>query len=338
MSANGATETAPPLRSSKRKRDQVSYLDDDYFDELDLPEPQPEEDEDEVSNAEEDEAYGRKRSKKVAKTAKKKAKKTPKAKKVKPFRFLDLSAELRNEIYERALTEPDGLTLISKSTDNRRQIQRGSITVTRSDHYYGQAYRRGWWRRRHGKESVESNRERSLSPNLLATNRQIRAEASSYLYKQEIIMADMHALQGFVANIGSYNRGLVNNITIRGWTEGPHNYAAFSMLQFCENLESLYFDCTLGWYRRPKVLARQIYRDAHIFLENMSRLKGGDEDAVEIIQFGAWHFNNKRVASTRYPDRSGFDTVGGGEPEFDQDQRDVFDKELLKMLVKATKR
>lgn len=60
MSANGMTETAPPLRSSKRKRDQVSYLDDDYFDELDLPETQPEDDEDEVSDAEEDEAYGRK--------------------------------------------------------------------------------------------------------------------------------------------------------------------------------------------------------------------------------------------------------------------------------------
>lgn len=110
---------------------------------------------------------------------------------------------------------------MSRLAGNRRQVQRGSITVTDSQHYYGKDHRRDSWVRRTARtRTVEDNRIRSLVPNLLATNRQVRAEANTYLYKQEIIMADTHALQGFLATIGPYNRQLLSSITLRGWTEG----------------------------------------------------------------------------------------------------------------------
>lgn len=165
-------------------------------------------------------------TKKALKKKSKRAKTAPKPKKVKPFRFLDLSAELRNEIYELALTEPDGLTLIAKASENRRSIQRGAIAVSTDKDYYGKAQRRPSWRWRQNRDtrttSIEYNAQRSLVPNLLATCKQIRSEGSSYLYKQEIILADMHALHLFAASIGTHNRQLLTELTIRGWTEGTN--------------------------------------------------------------------------------------------------------------------
>lgn len=281
------------------------------------------------------------------------AKKEPNLpKKTKPFRFMDLTAELRNEIYEVALTEPDGLTLVTKRAGHRRSIQRGPISVSEDKNYYGKVRRRPphLIHRQEGVRSEQYTNVRSLVPNLLAASKQIRDEGSSYLYKQEFILADTKALHLFVATIGSHNRQLLARLTIRGWTEGTHtqitasnvtlanevqlsgghNFGAFTMLQFCPNLQCLFFDCTLSRYRLPRDLARQIYCDSHLFLDAICVAQARPDAALEILRFGDWHFNKKR---------SPFDfQVADGDPEFDQSQRDEFDRELRKLLTTGVRR
>lgn len=151
-----------------------------------------------------------------------------KDKKVKPFRFLDLSAELRNRIYEFALVEPSELTLVARTKNYRRGIIRGAIDVAENPRHYGKKYRYRYYDwRSEGQGNDESeepkNDERSLIPNLLAVNRQIRDEASSYLYKQELILEDTNALHIFLACIGPSNRELLTNVTIRGWGVGKYS-------------------------------------------------------------------------------------------------------------------
>jgi hypothetical protein len=51
-------------------------------------------------------------------------------------------------------------------------------------------------------------------------NKQIREEASTVLYKQEIILEDTTALFNFISTIGDYNRQLVSDLTIRSWGQG----------------------------------------------------------------------------------------------------------------------
>lgn len=188
---------------------------------------------------------------------KKKVKKTPKAKKpkaVKPFRFMDLPAvsssgfveissltikqELRDQIYDLALTEPAGMTVVSRTKGLRRIVQRGMIAIEEGTHYSGKqqpAYR-GFWGHRMRVASdatyIGTGRRANLTPNLCAVNRQLREEASSILYKQEIVLEDTTALHVFVTAIGSFNRQLLAQVTVKGWgirkSTKSHNFAAFA--------------------------------------------------------------------------------------------------------------
>lgn len=269
-----------------------------------------------------------------------------KKKKQEPFRFLDLTAELRNEIYELALVEPNGLTLLSRTKSSRRSVTRGAISIIENQYYYGKSRRCRWYSG--SATSTEAHHDRMLVPNLLAVNQQIREEASSYLYKQDIILEDTTALLQFIATIGPYNRQLVNHIVVRGWGGGKflaayttrtrvdladtlegggvtrgHNFSALTMLASCTNLDSLYFDCTIGhhWESKPlQKLAGQIYRDAHHFLEAYARVNGLDS-ALKVIQFGDRQFAKDPKAK---------------DLEFDQSKRDIFEKELERLMKKGS--
>lgn len=142
---------------------------------------------------------------------------------MKPFRFLDLPAELRDEIYDLALTEPDGITLVAQTKNYRRTVTRGEIATEDGNYYYGRRLHRRSWRSRNQRDSQKSvigESTRHLVPNLLAVNKQIRDEASSILYKQEIILEDTTALHIFITQIGDYNCRLLSDITIKGWGQG----------------------------------------------------------------------------------------------------------------------
>ena len=115
---------------------------------------------------------------------KKKIKPTPKPKKEKPFRFLDLPPELRDMIYEMALTDVNGVGIVAKTRGYRRTAGRGPV-------YASYSYRRsGWgWGRRQLKHDSTSvvDAETKFVPALLAVNKQINLEGINYLYGQDFV-------------------------------------------------------------------------------------------------------------------------------------------------------
>jgi len=209
---------------------------------------------------------------------------TPKPKKAdKPFPFLALPAELRDFIYELALVEPEGLTLVSKTKSYRRTVGRGVVHKTDASGYSTQ-------------EIAEQSGD--LVPNLLAVNKQIHAEAIGYLYKQPIVLHDTMALHTFIAAIGT-NRLQLTDVIVRGWGygRGAHkasNVAALTILAGCTNLKSLDLDCNIGWSRTPKQLARQLYRDGHYFLEAYGAANGSKDAALKVLKVGKMNTENGR--------------------------------------------
>ncbi|KJX95458.1 hypothetical protein TI39_contig4112g00007 [Zymoseptoria brevis] len=243
-------DSTKTTRSSKRKRTQVSYSADEYFDALDMDSNEAAAEvaggdklsPDDVDQAADDgddrpEDGEFTRNGKGKAPPKKKVKKAPQSKKrkpkdEKPFRFMDLPPELRDEIYDLCLTEPGGLVLVSKRKDFRKTIVRGIITTETGKAYRGK-YRREKPHRRWGYyqppamvrgkvKNYGSNisPDQKLVPNLLAVNKQIREEASSVLYKQNIMLEDTIALFNFMTTIGDYNRQLVSTLIIKGWGQG----------------------------------------------------------------------------------------------------------------------
>lgn len=128
----------------------------------------------------------------------------------KTFPFLSLPAELRDQIYELALTNSDGITVVARTKAGRRTVRRGMIVNTKR-------HLRGFF----NINSIEvPKQDNKLSPRLLEVNKQIRSEGVGWLYKQPIILESTMALHSFVATIGSTNRQIVTDLTIKGWGSG----------------------------------------------------------------------------------------------------------------------
>nr|OQO23779.1 hypothetical protein B0A51_06728 [Rachicladosporium sp. CCFEE 5018] len=190
----------------------------------------------------------------------------------KPFRFLDLPAELRDMIYELALTDTHGISLVPRLKAGRR-------TATRSMVYGEDAYNNnyGYWRRRRARylkrdAQEEAPKENDLSPALLLANKQIYSEGINFLYNQDFIFDDTVTLFQFLAVIGVRNQPRLLNLEIKRWGSGrgkdkAMNHGAFALLAPAVNLESILIDSSIHWRAQPKKLAAQIYRDAHHFLE-----------------------------------------------------------------------
>ncbi|EME44988.1 hypothetical protein DOTSEDRAFT_79145 [Dothistroma septosporum NZE10] len=340
--------------TGKRKRNQVSYAIDEYFDniEMDAAIPVAADSDDVQSDADndgDDTTFGARKSRGKGRPKKKcRLTKAKKPKKEKPFRFLDLPAELRDEIYELALTDVDGLALVLRTKSYRRVVARGVIEVEggsgSSSYYYGKKRRQSRWARYYDRNNDNDTDKisapvRSLVPNLLATCQQIRAEGGSYLYKQEIILEDMTALQTFVAQIGQYNRDMLTDITVKGWGTGRgvhkgNNYSAFCLLASCTGLKELFLDCALGWYRNPKQLATQIFRDGHYFLEAYAAANGGIDAAVNLIQLDEeWHFDSSKRSSRYGHYNYGREDNGGNRSkEAEQSLKEEFQNELRALM------
>lgn len=139
---------------------------------------------------------------------------------------MDLPPELRDEIYDLALTDSE-IAIVSHMRKHRRSADRGIITCETGPTYYGK--KKAGVRRRWGyySRSIRNPRDdrkiitlgharKELIPNLLAVSKQIREEASSVLYKQELLFEDMTALFTFVTAIGPYNRQLLSDIVVKG--------------------------------------------------------------------------------------------------------------------------
>ena len=209
----------------------------------------------------------------------------------KPFPFLSLPAELRDYIYELALTDDNGISLVSKTKAFRRTIARGFVHSCDS---YSDG-RGGFIPNDDNDEACEPTYN-SLAPNLLAANKQLRSEGLGYLYKQPIILEDTMALHTFLTAIGPTNRLQLSNLSVKGWGSGrgthkAMNVAAFAMLAGCTNLRVLNLACRIGWLRQPKHLAQQLYRDGHYFFEAYGSANGRRDAAVKVLQLDSWNFD-----------------------------------------------
>lgn len=235
-----------------------------------------------------------------------KAKKTPKAKEPKPFRFLDLPPELRDIIYEMALTEHNGVSIIACERRYRHSVRRGEV-------YVPEAYRRGYFKKRLLPDQQElSPIETKFIPAMLALNKQINAEAITYLYGHDFVFQNSAALHCFLATVGPRNQQRLINVDIMDWgREGAAkamNYSSMALMAGATNLKSLRFLCDVGyWSTRPHRVARRLFRDAALFLEAYGRANGRKDAAVDII-----HVSETSFQHWRWPQSDS--TAGADEP------------------------
>ncbi|KAK4542477.1 hypothetical protein LTR36_006729 [Oleoguttula mirabilis] len=300
-------DSTAPLQTvtlpAKRKRAQVSYLDED--DELDgllgVDNDRNQDAEDE--SGDDDVTYGsRKRVKKAS--SRKKAKTScgsKAAKDQKPFSFMLLPPELRDQIYELALIDPNGISLVSKTKSYRRTVTRAAIPENDSRWYYGRRRRQPYSQSSQSTQTETAHNP--LTPALLAVSKQIRSETLGYLYQQPIALEDTHALHSFLALIGS-NRSMVTDLTVKGWGtgRGTHhamNFCAFPLLGLCTHLRTLFLDCSIGWHRNPQGLARQIFRDSHHFFEAYGAANGKKDAAVDLLELSDANYDLTRHGCAR---------------------------------------
>lgn len=114
-------------------------------------------------------------------------------------------------IYEMALTDANGVSIVSMLKAQRRTVRRGAV-------YDSDQYNYTWSRRRRylntGSQET-APKETSLVPSLLAVNKQIYAEGVNYLYGQEFCFEDTTALHHFLATIGIRNQPRLIDLTVK---------------------------------------------------------------------------------------------------------------------------
>lgn len=217
--------------------------------------------------------------------------------------------ELRNQIYEFALTDPHGIHLRSSTSKTRRGVVIRCIPADcrqprRSYRRLGQNY--------------------PLSLALLSTCKAIYAEAAPIFYSQRFTFVDNYVLHGFLMNRSPATTGLLRDISIKHWcTDSEHksiNLPAFQLLRDAVNLWRLKIDCRVSWtsteaitvslpaqQRQSKIaacVARHIYRDCYPWLEAMEKRKGGRgvwRAVIDIQEDNIRPSNSSRSGNDRLP-------------------------------------
>lgn len=242
-----------------------------------------------------------------------KVKRSHKATPEKPFPFLSLPSELRNKIYQLALEDPEGLVMNEGWRAYRRMPQRGQCFRHGNKEKYaglanlvqpttGQPLCATGSINSQGIDTpypVEST-VCTLSPSLLAVNKQIYAEAAAILYSQPLHFENTTALHSFLAPLSNQTASLVRSITIHtyeNWGRGTRkamNVSALTLLRSCSNLQKLCIEgyhtyegyCNRGATTAQKRgqdqgvgIARQLYRDVGFWLDTV-----GASKALQILE------------------------------------------------------
>ena len=213
---------------------------------------------------------------------------------------MSLPAELRNQIYGLALTDPDGIFLVSKTKRYRRTVVRTVPfnSVTNNHHWTAPV------------------------PNLLLLNEAIYAETQPILYAgNTFVVEDTMAMYAFLANIGPRNRANITDLTVDRWgyskTHKALNRPALTMLADAVNLRRLNLDCKIAWGLHPKRIAKQLYRDGFHWLEAWGAAKGKFDAGVDIVEIAGRNLM--------------YNPGPGSEPTLDK-LREEFKAELRRLL------
>lgn len=203
-------------------------------------------------------------------------------------------------IYEAALTDPNGVVLLTNTKGHRRTVCRGALWK-----YKESSDPRGYVKRPpyhvHNAEEEVLPIKTHFVPSLLAVNKQINAEAINFLYNQKMILADTASLFQLLATIGPRNQQRLLGLELFDYGEGrlskSRNHAAMTLLAGATNLKSFTFSCSVKYYygygrkiNETVSIARQIYRDAHYFLEAYGFANGRRDAAVDVIHLGEENF------------------------------------------------
>lgn len=192
---------------------------------------------------------------------------------------MELPPELRDMIYEMALTDVNGISIAAKTKAYRRGICRSPIY----DQYHGSGHE-------------IAPKERSLVPNILAVSKQIQNEASNILYGQRLVFDDTDALHRFLAVIGLRNQQRLLYIDLTEFCTGRNtralNHCAFMSLAGAMNLKTLRLNSSHWYYSSAKGFARGLYCDSHFFLEAYGAANGRKDAAIDILQLDDGRFDS----------------------------------------------
>jgi len=197
---------------------------------------------------------------------------------------MELPPELRDMIYEMALIDEDGISIVAKTKAYRRTVYRAII----HDELGHRSRRRGSTRRTTedgGKDSVP----KKLVPNLLAVSKQIYNETVNILYGQEFTFQDTDALHRFLGIIGLQNQQRLHHINLNSFCTSRNmkaiNHCAFMTLAGATNLKTLVLNnYQFRYYSCAKGLARGLFMNMHFFLEAYGAAHGRMDAGIDVIQ------------------------------------------------------
>lgn len=231
--------------------------------------------------------------------------------KQKIFPFMELPAEIRNQIYHECLVS-DQLDEEGRPSFYFHHTRRGHRnTVTRGEwedvdttaRYYCRY--RGYGNFGDSKAGSEVAEVKPLAASLLAACKAIYAETAPLLYHQRFVFRDNMALIAFISESSPQAAGLIRHIKVLHWlkTRARKNlgFLAMSLLaaQGCVNLSSLEVADSIGWFCgtsswRPRSdfyavhsqVARRVYSDFYPWLEAMGRASGDIYKGLSVLDIG----------------------------------------------------
>lgn len=197
-------------------------------------------------------------------------------------------------IYEMALTDVNGISIVSKTKAYRRAVCRGPICSEGEQSYYSKQCNCIHMGADGCKEVAP--KQTSLVPSILAVNKQIHREAINLLYGQNFLFEDTAALHRFLATIGYRNQQRLLSIDIKNFCSSRYsktvNHCAFALLASATNLKAVHIaNGDWRWRSHAKSLAQGIFRDTHFFLEAYGAANGRRDAGVDILRLNEQLFD-----------------------------------------------
>lgn len=121
-------------------------------------------------------------------------------------------------------------------------------------------------------------------------NRQVRREASGYLYQSHFQVSDSKTLFTFLGMIGQSNVACLRRLTVYAWGPNAMDYAAMTALAPATALEMLTIRSLPVWGRDyedcTKMVAMKVWRQSRNFIQAYSTAAGRKDAALDVIDVG----------------------------------------------------